>query len=205
MQTIPERAGMTSSVNQWSRFLGVSLRPWSGYAPLSLILRGLIHLAVCVFLLVLMLRFAGGDGIGGGAQELVFLRGLVIPAIIVLVVLATIAAARVLVGVLDLVPRKHITGVVTSVRERKVGDVLPHLAQRAIFERNANSLDQRKRRTEVVLLTETGERQWTVRNVRTQRLLQPGMRVRLTVSPLVGHVAQVQRLEATAEPSGSST
>lgn len=205
MQTNPGAAGIPSSANQWSRFLGVSLRPWSGYAPLLLVLGGLIHLAICAFLLVVMLRFASGEGINGAGQELAFIRSFAIPASIALVVLVTIAAARVLVGALDLVPRKQVTGVVTSVRDRKVGDFLPRVAQRLVFERSANRIDRRKRRTEVVLLTDAGERQWTVRSAKTERCLGVGARVRLTVSPLVGYVAQVQNLEASADQFGSST
>ena len=189
-----------TSVNQWSRFLGVSLRPWSGYSPLSLILRGLIHLAVCGFFLVLVRRFGSGDEIIGGEAELAFLGNLVSLATIVLAVLVIIAAARIVVGVLDLVPRSTVTGVVQTVRERKVGDFLPRLVQRRIFARNPTNLDRRKIRTEVVLLTDAGERHWTVRNRKTARLLQPGSRMRVTVSPLVGYVAAAEPVSVTSQP-----
>lgn len=187
----------------WARMLGISLRPWSGHAPLSLILRGLIHLAFCAFIITLIIRFGGSDGVTGTDEELALVRGLVTPAVIVLVVLAGIGAARALVGVVDLIPRKSVAGVVVSVQERKVGDFLPVLAQRLIFERNATGIDRRRRRTEVVLATDTGERQWTVRSRRVEREIAVGARVRLTVTPLAGHVAKVEPLPSTPDRVGN--
>src|SRR5690606_35387397 len=108
-------------------------------------------------------------------------------------------ALKVLVGILDLVPRKSVAGVVLSVSERKIGDFLPVLAQRVIFERNENNLDRRRTRTEVVLLTDQGQHQWTVRNSRIARALSTGARVQLTVTPLVGYVAKVETLPLNSE------
>lgn len=184
---------MKETVGSLARITGVSLRPWSGHAPLSLIIRGLIHVAICGVILTVLIRgFFGTETIN--ASDAAMIRGLVIPGIIALIILMVIGAVRVLVGCIDLIPRKHIAGVVVSVRERKVGDVLPILAQRVLFERNENNIDRRRRRTEVVLLTDQGEQQWTVRNSRVARALTIGSRVRLTVTPLAGYVAQVEPL-----------
>ena len=46
-------------------------------------------------------------------------------------------------------------------------------------------------RTEVVLDTDNGHQQWTVRKTATLRELRPGTAVTLTVTPLAGYVAQV--------------
>lgn len=118
--------------------------------------------------------------------------------LIVLVVLITVAAARILVGVLDLAPRRRVTGTVLSMRDRKFADFLPHIAQQLIFRRNANAIDRRKVRREVVLSTESGERQWTIRKLATQRQLAVGSHVTLTVTPLAGHVAAVEVLVGNA-------
>ena len=182
------------AVNQWTRLLGVTLRPWAGHAPLSLILRGLIHLAVCAFLIVVFIQMAGvGASQDAGTRSL--LRGFLAPAVIVLAVLAVSALARIVLGVLDLAPREQVTGIVTSMRERKVGDLLPLFLQRAIFERNPLQTDRRRHRAEVVLSTDRGERQWTVRSRKLENQLQPGAHVRISVSPLVGYVAEVAHLD----------
>lgn len=59
-------------MNSWSRLLGVSLRPWSGESPLSLILRGVVQVAICIFFIVLAAGMLSGSGLDGTAQELSF-------------------------------------------------------------------------------------------------------------------------------------
>lgn len=185
---------MAAFLNTWSRTLGVSLRPWSGYAPWSLIIRGVIQGAVSVLILVFLIRGALSQ-LEASASELEFLRGWVFFAIVGVSVVLLIAVLRIVVGIIDLVPRSTVQGTVVSLRDRKTGDILPRLAQRAIFERNPNSIDRRRERLELVLDTPDGVRQWTVRNTRLRQDLVTGSTVRITVSPLVGYVASVERVQ----------
>lgn len=179
---------------RWSQFLGVSLRPWSGHAPVALILRGLIHVAIFGIIVVALFRLISGEAVVMTSQDASVIRGLVVPLLIIFVVFVILGAVRVVLGALDFLPRRQVEGVVLSVRERKVGDFLPTLVQRYVFERNQNNLDRRRARVEVVLQTDTGEHQWTVRNRQVERELVVGARVQLTVSPLVGYVAAVREL-----------
>lgn len=185
---------MTAFINTWSRTLGVSLRPWSGYAPWSLIIRGVIQGVVSVLILVFLIRGAL-SGLEASASELEFLRGWVFLAIVGVSVVLLIAVLRLVVGIIDLVPRSTVEGTVLSIRDRKAGDFLPRMAQRVIFERNPNAIDRRRERLEVVLDALGGVRQWTVRNTRLRQHLIEGASVRLTVSPIVGYVAAVERVQ----------
>lgn len=186
---------MGGGVSGWSRLLGVSLRPWSGYSPLSLIVRGLIQLALCIFFAVLAVQMIGLRDDEALAAELSYLSGLGVMMLIVIVLMAAIGAFRLVIGVIDLVPRRVVVGTVVSVRQRKALDVLPHMAQRLIFERRETGLDRRRARSEVVIDTGDGQHQWTVRNRRAERELVVGATVRLSVTPLAGYVAEVHRLE----------
>lgn len=188
--------GVTGTVNQWSRRFGVSLRPWTGHSPLGLIIRGVIHVAICLFMLNLLIRLAKGDEFAASAEEMSYLRNFAILGIIAVVVLAALGALKVVVGVLDLVPRSTVTGIVLSMRSRKFGDFLPVILQRMIFERNQNAIDRRKERRELVLQTPDGIRQWTIRKARFANELTEGSRVQITVSPLIGYVASVQKTDA---------
>lgn len=190
MRAISPNEGAASSVNHWSRMLGVTLRPWSGHAPWWLVLRGIIQLAVCLLFMRLTQQFMSSAIAAGLDAEHPSLRSGGVLLMVVLIILAVLAAARTLVGLIDLVPRRVVKGTVLSVRERRVGDMLPPFAQRAIFMRGQSGLDRRRTRTEVVLQTAQGIRQWTVRNARIRRELRDARQVQLTVSPLVGYVAQ---------------
>lgn len=162
-------------------------------------------MAIPGFFAVLLFKATRSGDISAAAtaSELEYLKLLAIPVAIILGVLILIGAARVLIGVLDLVPRKKVSGVVMSVTERKMGDFLPYYAQKLIFHRDPTSIDKRRSRTEVVLRTNSGDRQWTVRSHKMRRSLTVGSHVQLTVSPLVGYVAQVEPLgyPSNANPS----
>lgn len=186
----------TQSASSWSRLLGISLRPWSGHSPVSLIVHGLIQAAVCIFFLVLGIRASRDEAIiaAGTQAELGMLRNWLAMASIALIAITAIGALRLVVGVLDLVPRKTYTGTVVSMRERRFLDFLPHFALELIFNRRGNTMgvEQRKRRTEVVLATPNGDRQWTVRNSRLRRTIRVGETFRLTVTPLAGYVSAAE-------------
>lgn len=189
MSVTPQRSG--GSINHWARLWGISLRPWSGRSPSWLIIRGLIQVAVYGFILIQVMRVSRGEyeAVPG---ELESLTGLIVMLVVVFGIGLMVAGAMLVVGLLDLFPRRRVVGRVLSVRERKTADFLPEFIQDAIFARNANGLDRRRPRVEVELATNDGVRQWTVRSARIRRELTQGSRVTLTVSPIVGHVARVE-------------
>ncbi len=191
MQMVSPSDGTGPGVSAWSRFLGISLRPWSGFAPSSLLLRGVIQVALFGFVLSLLMPYSLNKTIPGMPAEMTAsLRGGAVLLMIVFALAFVRGAAQLVVGAVDLVPRRTVTGTVVSLQERKTGDFLPVLAQQAIFARNNHGTDRRQPRTEVVLDTPSGTQQWTVRNARVRRELLPGRHVQLVVSPIVGYVAQ---------------
>ena len=189
-----DTAGVPHTASGWSRLLGVSLRPWSGESPASLIIRGVLQAAISIFFLVLILRLPAAGKDLATVGELQYLRGLAILASVALAVTALIGLVRLTVGILDLVPRRSVSGTIVSIRERKFGDILPYMAQRKIFERRETGLDRRKSRIEVVLETDAGPRQWTVRSFKMRRDLHLGAQVQLSVTPLTGYVARGETL-----------
>ncbi len=166
-------------------------------SPLALLLRGLIRVALCVFFMVVVLRVAGSEEIATVAGSGGGLRMLAVVIMIGLVVGGAFGAFSAVVGVLDLVPRHTVTGTVVSLSDRRAFDFLPYHAQRLLFERNRNEIDERRVRTEVVLSTDKGHQQWTVRRHAVLRHLLPGARVTLTVTPIAGYVAQAEQSPQT--------
>ena len=156
-----------------------------------MVISGAIQIALCVFLFVSLLR-ATNEESAAMSGEFAVLRNIMVLGLIALAVLIVLAAVRLIVGVIDFVPRRTVVGVVADLRERKFGDVLPYMAQRLLFERKENGIDRRKSRFEVVLHTAQGTQQWTVRNARTRRQLTEGANVQLTVSPILGYVARAE-------------
>lgn len=186
----------TNEISSWARVVGVPLRPWSGTSPTSLIIRGLLSLVVSVALAYIFIRMLQPDsGIGGmAAGELSFLKTVLIPAIIVAALSALFAVLRIVVGVLDLAPRRTVHGTVVSLRERKMGDFLPHFVQQQIWNRGPHvGHDRRRTRTELVLDTSEGTGRWTIRNRKQESSLVIGRPVTIKVSPLVGYVSDVTR------------
>ena len=102
-----------------------------------------------------------------------------------------LALARIAVGVLDFSTATEVTGTVVSVRDRQTLDFLPHSALQTLYRRNPHRIDARKRRTELALHTDAGTRQWTVHKSGLVRELRRSDTVRLTVTPLAGHVSRV--------------
>lgn len=190
-------SGTQQKVAGWQRVLGVTLRPWAGHSPWSLIVRGVIQAGICVVFMVLGYRALQDESVlGAGTEaELGLLRNWMGLAFIALIAIAAYGATQLIVGALDLVPRKKVTGTIISLRERQFLDFLPHFVLAMIFNRRNNSMgvEQRRRRTEVVLDTPDGQKQWTVRSHRTRRKLQSGGLVTLSVTPLAGYVASVEQ------------
>lgn len=132
-------SGPTGTVNAWSRFLGISLRPWSGTAPAAMLVRGLISTMICILFLTLAARFVGGgaDAASTGT-DLSFLPNW---AIVVLALLALISSLRMMIGLIDLFSRHTVTGTVVSIEDRKIGDFLPKIVQEMIDEGRFRSGD----------------------------------------------------------------
>lgn len=190
-------------VEQWSHRAGVSLRPWSGRAPGGLVLRGLIKLAVGAAIVWIGWRLRSGDLLSDTDAATVGLEptaptGWGTALIVVAMVPVLLGAAQVVIGVLDLVLRRRVTGRVVSIRERRMGDVLPGIVQEAIFERRDSGLDRRRSRYELVCHTPDGPQRWTIRSARTRRDLAVDAHVELRVSPIVGYVASARTINPPA-------
>lgn len=191
MTTPPSGSGLTDSANQWSRILGVSLRPWSGDSPMSLLLRGAIQVAVSCFFLWVAFRFMTDDSLKQYAAEASSIRMIAVLIAVAAIGVALVGVARICVGLLDSLSTRQVSGTVVSIRDRQTLDFLPHSLLQLIYYRNPNKIDTRRRRTELVVDTPTGTRQWTVRKRRLTNDLRPGAAVQLTVTPFAGHVSSL--------------
>lgn len=194
MAVTSSNSGIGHTANHWSRQLGVSLRPWSGQSPVALMVRGAIQLAISAIVIFALLSVAGQNGEANAAVDPQTVRRIALVAAAVAALFALVALARLAVGLFDLVTRREVVGTVLDIRHRKTLDMLPRPVQQLIFERNTNRLDRRRRRTEVVLDTDHGIRQWTVRNARALQQIRPGQPVRMSVTPIAGHVSRVEPL-----------
>lgn len=185
------------NMTSWTRMLGITLRPFTGHAPISLIMRGVVQSGICIFFLVIGIKMQGTlnevSAVDAGAKQL---SGLFIMFGFVVVMMLIYGLAKVVVGVLDLVPRSTVPGTVVSISERKFLDFLPDVVNNALWDRGNNTgqswSEKRRVRHEVVVDTGTGTKAWTVRNLKKVRALAPGQRITLTVSPIVGYVEKIE-------------
>lgn len=183
------------AAQEWARTAGLSLRPWSGHSPTSLIIRGAIHVAVSGVVLYFAFRMRSEDEFATATEaEFDFIRSFSTLIIIACIVTIIVAAVRIAIGIFDLVSAKTVEGMVVDVGRRRLGDILPGFAQEMIFSRRSHGYDTRRYRTEVVIETRDGVKSWTVRNSRAEQLLQPGAHVRMKVTPIAGSVSQVQQI-----------
>ena len=194
MTTTPSASGLPGSVNSWSRILGISLRPWSGHSPASLLIRGVIQIAISAFFLLLAFRFATDGDLSRYTDEIASIR--LIAALIAVAATsgAILGVLRTIVGLTDLLTSSEVSGTVVDIRDRRTLDFLPHAALALIYARDPGRIERRRRRTELVLSTDAGVRQWTVRRHRTCQGIHPGTAVRLTVTPLAGHLSRITPL-----------
>lgn len=185
------------NTTSFTRLLGISLRPFTGHAPLSLIIRGVIQSGICIFFLVVGTRMNATvkeiSGVDAGAKQM---NGLFVMFGFVVVLTLIYGLVKIAVGILDLVPRSTVPGTVVSISERKFLDFLPDTVNNALWDRNNTGgqawSEKRKVRHEVVIDTGSGTRAWTVRNRKRISILAPGQRVTLTVSPIVGYVEKIE-------------
>ena len=178
--------------------LGRRLRPWWGTPPWKLTLRGLVGAAVFGVVVYACLQVRAGDVdlAGSGLEEQ---RSTIDLVALVVGILAAVGIiyrlVQLVVGVIDLVPRQHTEGILVDARERRTGDFLPGIVQTLWYRRDRSDGTSRelRRRTryEVVLETSDGLRSWNVRPKFVHRA-QVGQTVRLTASPLLGHVSSVE-------------
>ena len=177
--------------------LGVSLRPWSGHSPISLIVRGVLEFAICIILLITGLNMRATmremSAVDDGARQV---GGFLALAGFALVVLALVAALRITVGVFDLVPRKSVPGTVVQVSERRFLDFLPDYVNNALWDRNGQAgrscSERRKVRHELWIDTRDGIRAWTMRDIRKAHGIRIGQRVTVVASPLLGYVDRLE-------------
>lgn len=183
-----------SAVGRAEHVLGRRLRPWWGTSPFRLIARGLVQGVI------LGLLGHGALGVISGADEvpsdLPVEPGTIRLAAILAVVLAGLgllySLVRVVVGVLDLVPRHTVEGVVLDVVERELGDTLPWPVRMLLRarERRRDQTTHRRTHLQLVLDTADGPRTWTIRG-RFGGVAQ-GQPVRVTATPLLGYVTRVE-------------
>lgn len=185
----PGNAAAGQKVETWSGHLGVSLRPWPGRSPLTLLWRGGVQAALCIFFFIVAGRFLQGTALEAG-----FPRGSLTLLKVALGVGLLVGVVEIAVGLIDMSSRRTVTGVVASLTRRRFLDFLPRMAERAVFNRNTNGYDRRRERLELVLNTPQGPKRWTVRNSKVSRSLQVGDHVALTVTRITGYVSQVQHI-----------
>lgn len=174
---------------------GRRLRPWWGKSPVRLGIRSIIQIVIIGALLVVTRRVAGGeiDGLDEALGDSADRIGPV-TTIITVVGLLWIAwsLVKVVVCAIDLVSRTTTEGEVVSVRRRAFGDVLPRIVQQQIWSRG-DRMDTRGTRHQLTLHTDEGPQTWIL-PVRHHSVAQPGVTVRLTTTPLLGHVRSITRI-----------
>ena len=189
---------LVENIGRWSRRLGVSVRPYSGRSPHRLLLAGTIQIVVSVAVVVYGLRMVSSVDTTDLEAAGVDFRWIMVPVLLTMAVTLLLGVAKAVIGVLDLVPRLTVTGTVVSLEDRMPLDFLPRGVHYALFNwigsRFGRAHDRRTWRTEVVLDTPDGIKQWTVHSARTTRMLARGANVRLVVTPLTGHIARVEPL-----------
>lgn len=157
-------------------------------------MRGGIQVAICVFFLFIVPGMVGEVS----EVELSGFRSALVLGAIVLVVMSLLGVAKIVVGVLDFMGRTDVHGRVMSLQDRRLGDVLPGFVQNMVVNssllRGSNvGRDARRYRTELVLNTPDGVKQWTLRGRgRRQTMLTVGQDVTISVTPIAGHVSNIR-------------
>lgn len=132
--------------------------------------------------------------------ELSGFRSALVLGAVVLVVLLLLGVVKIVVGILDFMGRKDVHGRVVSLQDRRLGDVLPGFVQNMVVNsallRGSNvGRDARRYRTELVLNTPDGIKQWTLRGRgRRQSMLNVGQDVTISVTPIAGHVSNIRHM-----------
>lgn len=195
------------------KMLGRRLRPWWGQSPGRLAMRGLVQGAVFGIVGGFALRVFANPVIEGSDGDLEMSEGRVrlIAVIVAIVCLVGLlyGLVRLVFGVIDLFSRRQVEGTVISARARHKGDWLPKTVQvgrriqrsRGRTTSSSYRVDDRPSRYEIVLDTGDGHLTWNTDHRRFDPGL-PGHRVRMTVTPMLGHVREIERLGAPATAPG---
>lgn len=177
----------------------MSLRPWSGTSPARMLISGVLQTVLCGFFIWLAIRLAtddelaelGGELAQAGERPVIgIIAGLIG---LVAVGVGILALLRLAAGVIDLIGSREVTGVVVSIGERRTLDVLPTQIAQMILNRGRNNHggNTRRYRTELVVDTGSGVRQWTIHDQRTVRGVNRGVPIRMRVTPIAGHVSNL--------------
>lgn len=201
MNTAPASAAARSQVES---MLGRRLRPWWGTPPWKLLIRGIVGVVVFAVLVYASIEVRAGelDLTGSGLEDRKDTIDLVALVVGILAAIGVVyRLVQIVVGALDLVPRREYEGVLVEARSRRTGDFLPGIVQTLWYRRSDAHGYQREqsRRTryEVVIETSRGLRSWNVRPKFIQGAPR-GQTVRLVASPLLGHVTSIEAIP-TAE------
>jgi ribosomal protein L34 len=211
-ETEHDRHAWSLATGRWRRvkIRYVSFRPGWGEAPWGVTFAGLVQTAMLAVVAWVGLSLARETidlaDLPEGAQEWLPLAGAIVAAIAGVVMLWT--AAKVVLGALDLFPRREVEGVLVRRREYRTGHRLPRVLQWALWSgRDSSGMSrdrQRRRRYHLAIDDGTDDRLVAYR-CRSEifRSVRQGATVRARVSPRLGYVASIDTL--VAAPAGPST
>lgn len=169
------------------------LRPWWGMSPFALLLRAVMHGAVATVLMVVLWRVRSGELLPDD-EVLGDERTKIVTGATVFAVLAAgwlvYSLVRVIVAVLEMPSRHTVEGTVVSVSERRRWGFLPPIVQNQLWNRRNQGMDMRRRRTILIVQTDSGQRTWSV-NSRKANALQPGTEVRVVATAINGYVRSI--------------
>lgn len=195
------------------KYLGRRLRPWWGLRPGTLAVRGLIQAVLLGALTIWLLRVAA-ESIDTGDLDATLSDDQIKTAAMIAAVAAGIGALvgvlRLIVGVIDMISRRTVEGMVVSSRERYPGDWMPGWARTALRfrrrfrHRHHHDVGHRGRsRYEIVIDTGSARQSWNVEQRRFDPRLA-GRRARITVTPLVGYVRGIEVMDAPSATRASA-
>lgn len=186
--------------SQVESMLGRRLRPWWGSSPWRLILRGIVGAVIFGVVIYACLQVRSGE-LDLAETGLEDQRSTIDRVALIVGILAAVGVlhrlVQLVVGLLDAFPRKVVEGTVLAAARRRTGDFLPGIVQTLWYRRDdghgVTREHRRRTRYEVVIDTPAGPRSWNVRP-KVFRAAEVGRQVRLTATPLVGHVTDITPL-----------
>ncbi|MEZ5247171.1 MAG: DUF2207 domain-containing protein [Acidimicrobiales bacterium] len=204
-ETEHDRHAWSLATGRWRRvkIRYVSLRPGWGEPPWWVAIGGAVQTALLGVVVWVGLSLAREDfdlgDLPDGAQTWLPVAGTVAAAIAAVVIVWT--AAKAVLGVLDLFPRREIEGVLVRRREYRTGHRLPKVVQWAIWsgrDSGGISRDQRRRRRYMLAIDDgTDERIVAYRCRRSVfDAVQQGATVKAKVTPRLGYVASIEQRRA---------
>lgn len=190
------------------KVMGRRLRPWWGQAPGRLITRGVAQGAIFGIVGYGCIQVLTGNFNLGNSELADQQRWIELAATVGLVLVAigiVYSVLRIVIGGIDVSQRTTVEGVLLHARRRQLGDVLPGPVRWVIEARRRRRSDvdhYRRTRLELVIATPDGPKSWNVRHKHFHESFT-GRRVRLTATPLLGHVRNVVAIADPSSVSGS--